>query len=34
MWHTGRRLRPGTSPNGITAGEWLCPPAITSDRAR
>ena len=32
MWKIGRSLR-AVTPNGITAGEWLCTTAATSGRA-
>ena len=33
MWQTGLRRAPFATPNGSTAGEWLCTTAITSGRA-
>ena len=34
MWKIGRSVAPGTTPNGLTEGEWLWITAITSGRAR
>ena len=34
IWQIGRKLHVDTTPNGTTAGEWLCTTAVTSGRAR